>query len=449
MRAALKVRLGAVVSSAVALWMVTAAALAAHEVFPSIADMTQDGARVTFSVETTIEGFVAGIDLAEVANTNEAAQADTYDSLRALSPEEMADRFEAFWPDMAQKITVLADGEPVTPGLVSITVMPEQNLELPRKSTFVFDADMPPGTETVTFGWDRAFGAVVVRQMDVEAPYDGYIDGGDLTDAIVLAGGGQAGPWATFVDYIPTGFDHIVPKGLDHILFVLGLFFLSTHFRPLLWQVTMFTLAHTITLALAALGYVSVPGAIVEPLIAASIVFVAVENIFSRGLSPWRPVVIFGFGLLHGLGFASVLAEFGLPDNAFVPALIGFNIGVEVGQLFVILCAFGLVFLAVRVDRGRPEVTPAIAFYAVLAVAFGALAWITWSAPVARGWMAPLNGEVPLWLFAAPVATLSLLCGLSVLARDRIDAYRRIVAIPASLAIASVGTWWVIERTLL
>lgn len=90
-------------------------------------------------------------------------------------------------------------------------------------------------------------------------------------------------------------------------------------------------------------GLVSVPGEIVEPIIAASIVFVAVENIFTSGLSRWRPIVVFVFGLLHGLGFASVLQEFGLPADKLVPALIGFNIGVELGQLAVIACAFALV----------------------------------------------------------------------------------------------------------
>jgi hypothetical protein len=188
-----------------------------------------------------------------------------------------------------------------------------------------------------------------------------------------LAGGDRLTPWQGFVQYIPVGFDHIVPKGLDHILFVLGLFFLSTRMRPLLVQVSAFTVAHTVTLALGALGYVQVPATIVEPIIAASIVFVAVENIFSQGLSRWRPVIVFCFGLLHGLGFASVLGEFGLPEGAFVPALIGFNVGVELGQLFVIGVAFALVGLWFR---DRPWYRARIAVPASAAIAAVGAWWV-------------------------------------------------------------------------
>ena len=110
--------------------------------------------------------------------------------------------------------------------------------------------------------------------------------------------------------------------------------------RPLLWQVTAFTLAHTVTLALATLQIVTIPASIVEPLIAASIVYVAVENIFDGKVGWVRVAVVFCFGLLHGLGFASVLSDVGLQEGRFVVSLIGFNIGVELGQLSVIAAAF-------------------------------------------------------------------------------------------------------------
>ena len=108
----------------------------------------------------------------------------------------------------------------------------------------------------------------------------------------------------------------------------------------LFWQITLFTLAHSVTLAMASLGIIKISASIVEPLIAASIVYLAIENFYSKALTVRRSVVILCFGLLHGLGFASVLADFGLPIYQFVPALIGFNVGVELGQITVILILF-------------------------------------------------------------------------------------------------------------
>lgn len=323
-----------------AIWITLASPVLAHEVLPAIGDMTYTDGRLEFDIRLNIEGFVAGIDLATTADTNAAPEAATYDTLRALDPASMEARFAAYWPQMAPRITLLADGRAVAPELSDIHVPEVGNIDTPRGSTLRFSAALPLGTDAVQVGWAREYGALVIRQMGVEAPYDGFIEGGALSDPIRIGGGDQAGQAATFFNYIPVGFDHIVPKGLDHILFVLGLFFLSTRLRPLLWQVSAFTLAHTVTLALGALGYVTVPASIVEPIIAASIVYVAVENILTSGLSPWRPFVVFCFGLLHGLGFASVLGAFGLPENAFIPALIGFNVGVELGQLAVIAVAF-------------------------------------------------------------------------------------------------------------
>jgi hypothetical protein len=146
--------------------------------------------------------------------------------------------------------------------------------------------------------------------------------------------------WGIVTLYVRLGFTHILPRGLDHVLFVLGIFLLAVDLKPVLWQVSAFTLAHTITLALTVYGVVWLSPRIVEPLIALSIVYVAVENVFTSKLHAWRPVIVFCFGLLHGMGFAGVLNEIGLPRSEFVPALLSFNLGVECGQLTVILAAF-------------------------------------------------------------------------------------------------------------
>lgn len=142
--------------------------------------------------------------------------------------------------------------------------------------------------------------------------------------------------------YLRLGYQHILPLGLDHILFVLSLFLLSPKLKPVLWQSLTFTIAHSVTLGLAMYNVINVPSRIVEPLIALSIMFVALENIFAKKLRPSRLAVVFVFGLVHGMGFASALSNLGLPSNSYFTSLIMFNAGVELGQLTVILAAFFL-----------------------------------------------------------------------------------------------------------
>jgi hypothetical protein len=147
----------------------------------------------------------------------------------------------------------------------------------------------------------------------------------------------------TAVAYIKLGFQHILPLGLDHILFVVSLFLLSPKLKSIIWQSTAFTIAHSITLGLAMYHVITPPSRIIEPLISLSILFVALQNILSPRLKASRIGIVFLFGLIHGLGFASSLSEMGLPQNAYLTSLISFNIGVELGQLTVILTAFLLV----------------------------------------------------------------------------------------------------------
>lgn len=143
--------------------------------------------------------------------------------------------------------------------------------------------------------------------------------------------------------YLFAGFEHIIPLGLDHILFILCIFFLTPKLKQLIIQASMFTLAHTITLGLAMYGVINPPLDIIEPLIAFSIVLLALENIFFNKVNPYRIVIIFLFGLIHGMGFAGALGEYGMPKYAFASALVSFNIGVELGQLTIIFIMYLLV----------------------------------------------------------------------------------------------------------
>jgi hypothetical protein len=156
---------------------------------------------------------------------------------------------------------------------------------------------------------------------------------------------------SSFVRYLKLGFEHILPGGLDHVLFVICLVLGCRTFRPLLLQLTSFTLAHTLTLGLGTLGFVRLPGHVVEPLIALSIGFVAIENLVRRGHASHRLLVVFAFGLLHGLGFAGALSEVGLSGESLVASLLAFNVGVELGQLTVVAAL--LVLLGLFASRER------------------------------------------------------------------------------------------------
>ena len=143
--------------------------------------------------------------------------------------------------------------------------------------------------------------------------------------------------------YLQIGFTHVIPLGFDHILFILSIFFLNSNIKSVIIQCSVFTLAHSVTLGLTAAGYIAPNAAIIEPLIALSILFTSIENIVHQKINAWRVVIIFLFGLIHGMGFASALKEIGLPQAHFITGLLFFNLGVEAGQVTIILCAYFLI----------------------------------------------------------------------------------------------------------
>jgi HupE / UreJ protein len=179
-------------------------------------------------------------------------------------------------------------------------------------------------------------------------------------------------PWPSQLAlYLRLGFRHIVPEGADHILFVLGLFFLGITWRKLLSQTTVFTIAHATTLFLSTYGIFRLPSRFVEPAIALSIVIIALENVLRPKLGPGRLIIVFAFGLVHGLGFASSLSDVPFPKSDFLIALLGFNFGVDFGQL----CVIALAFLAVGWFRHEPWFRRRVANPCSLAIAAVGLFW--------------------------------------------------------------------------
>ena len=303
--------------------------------------------RVGIEIRTSIEALLTGID-GRYQNTQDAPNSEKYDALRMLGSDELREQFTPFHTTLVGGVNLLADGVSIPLQMGVIDIAPPGYTKVPRASVIRLVGTVPGGSTSLRWYYPPRFGdqAVRVRQVDEErgeyhwSSYQ-WIKDDKLSEPFSLTEV-FAKPtfWSVGSSYLNAGFLHIVPKGLDHVLFILGVFLITMRLRPLLIQITMFTVAHSLTLSLGVLGYVNIPPQVVEPLIALSIAYVAFENLASDRLSRFRLPVIFGFGLLHGLGFASVLAEFGLPEGLYFAALFWFNVGVEFAQIGLLVAAY-------------------------------------------------------------------------------------------------------------
>lgn len=348
---------------------------AAHKLSPPVIDVTfGDGRDVSVGVELNLEAVLAGIG-PEHEETSESPRAGEYDRLRELPPAQLEAAFRTFLPRFLDGIELVFDGRRAGLGLKGLDIPKVGDTRLVRRSHLRFAAALPQDAASFRLAFDRDFGNAVLRihAAGAQEPVTHWLTGGRQSPAFAIARPQEAVSTADAISqYTMLGFTHILPLGVDHILFVLGLFLLSIHLKPVLWQVTAFTLAHTITLALTILGYIALPDTVVEPLIAASIVYIGVENIVTQEIHWHRIIVIFLFGLLHGMGFAGVLHELGLPEGQLATALISFNVGVELGQLAVILLAF----LAIGVwFRNRPWYRRLVVIPFSLLIALVGLYW--------------------------------------------------------------------------
>ncbi len=322
----------------------------ADVVKPALVEINVSSERlINIEVRASIEALLTGIN-AKYKNTKDAPNAAEYDEFRKMPASELQRAFVSFEQPFLQSIFLKTAHQTIPLQVDSVKIPPTGYTKVPRISVIQLTAKLPESADHLQWYYPAKFGdnAVRVKQVD-EANNkwhwsqwqwlrnDEASDMFPLTEIVA-----RQSTLEVIFSYIQIGFEHIVPKGTDHILFILGLFLLSTHLRPLLWQVTMFTIAHTITLGLAMHNVIQLPASVVEPLIALSIAYVGVENVFAKTLHKSRLVLVFLFGLLHGLGFAGVLSDFGMPKGDFAEALISFNVGVELGQLAVISIAYVL-----------------------------------------------------------------------------------------------------------
>lgn len=344
----------------------------AHDIRPAVMDIgfSQNGSDyLDVRLGFTAESYLAGMDVSGLSDTDNSPVADEYNRLRMLPPEQLGALVEQVFPQLAQDIVIALDQQIFAPGsweLQDIIVEDVTNPELIRETQIRFrvpfptpapesspessPASSPDGQAMVNINWPMAMGGLLIRQHgdNSNASYVEFLPVGGQSRGFALGEIYQLSLFDIVQRYIHSGIIHIVPHGLDHILFVIGLLAFSRSGHHLLLQISLFTVAHTLTLAAASLGLITLSPALVEPLIALSIAYIGVENLLrsSPQITPqftlMRGGVVFAFGLLHGLGFASVLADFGLPDTAFLASLISFNIGVELGQLIVVIPLFVL-----------------------------------------------------------------------------------------------------------
>ena len=308
-----------------------------------LAVFTADG---TYQIDVTIDVDALALGVPPTEDSASVAA-----RLRALPPEAFDAAVEQAKRTIGRWVRIRFDGEKQRP----VVSFPHQLTSTPNPIaeptvlgvTARLTGRIPDGAKAFTFGASRTLDAVHLTIVD-EATQSGTKQSGtkqilgvsERSTPYLL---GQAAVPMTSsgvaTQYLRLGFQHILPKGLDHILFVLALFLLTTRVKPLLWQITAFTVAHSVTLALSMYGVVSLPMRLVESLIALSIAYVAIENMLTSELRPWRTAAVFTFGLLHGMGFAEALRSVGLPRGEFVTALVTFNVGVELGQVTVVLAA--------------------------------------------------------------------------------------------------------------
>tara|TARA_B110000305_G_scaffold120621_1_gene135360 strand:+ start:657 stop:1829 length:1173 start_codon:yes stop_codon:yes gene_type:complete len=324
----------------------------AHQLRPAIVNLefTQNSS-VKVHIQTNIESLIAGIDSSH-DDTDDSPQTELYNQLRALSSEQLTREFKLLEESIISQLNLAFDGVKSDLSLVRLDIPVIGNLDKSRLSDLHLLAFIPNPSDSdkpqVTWQYPKKFGNNVAHFYYDQTPQEKtshWLTDGVMSPPFELNAAYTPKPFTQVAtEYTVLGFEHIVPKGIDHILFVLGLFLLSVKLRPLLLQVTAFTLAHSITLGLTIYGVISLSPSVVEPLIALSIVAVGIENMFVKTVKIRRVVVVFLFGLLHGMGFAGVLSQLGLPESDFATALVFFNIGVEAGQLFVIAVAFLCVF---------------------------------------------------------------------------------------------------------
>jgi hypothetical protein len=294
---------------------------------------------------------------------------------RSDNPNVLRAGLLRFLPVLQRAADIRFGERPSAPRVSVLPIVVSRDPSVPTHVVLRYEGEVPNRAGAFTWSWDLVYSTYALSiHTPLTEPRQQWVEASDRSEPFAVDAS-IAAPTTldTVRQYLTLGFTHIVPLGLDHILFVIGMFLLTPRVKPVLTQVTAFTIAHTITLALTMYGLISVSPRIVEPLIALSIAYVAVENLTTTHLRRSRVAIVFAFGLLHGMGFAGVLKELGLPRSQAAFALVSFNVGVELGQLSVILVVYAVI---VSWAKQRPWFRQRFVVPASLAIAVMGMIWL-------------------------------------------------------------------------
>ena len=312
--------------------------LYAHEIKPAVVEFNKIENHINLVLTFNAEAFLANIDASVHKKTKNSSNSKVYDELRLLSNEMLQERVFKSKDQITNSIFIKTTEKPLDLKVVEIDVLEEKDIEKVRFTKIYFKTDNQIIETPITLSTKKIFGSLIFKNFsnidkDSQKPQSLWIKPGNQIEILKETTNFPN----LLISGIWNGILHIIPYGFDHILFVLGLFFFSYKLKPLLIQVTTFTIAHSITLILGGLGYVTISPIIVEAIIAASIIWIGVENLFRKSMNISRIGVIFCFGLLHGLGFASMFKLMGLEGTDYFLNILSFNVGIELGQIITLL----------------------------------------------------------------------------------------------------------------
>jgi len=315
--------------------------LSAHEIKPAIVEFNKVKNQINIVLKFNAEAFLANIDASDYKETINFSNSIKYSELRLLPREILKEKVFESRDQIINSIFIKTSKKQLNLKLVEINVLEEKNIEKVRFTKVYLKTEIKFIETPITFSAKKIFGPLIFKNFsnidkDTDKPQSQWLKPGNQTSNLRIL---QVKNNTTNFSILGiwNGILQIILYGFDHILFILGLFFFSHKLKPLLIQVTTFTIAHSITLIFGGLGYITISPLIIEVIIAASIIWIGFENLFRKKMKVSRLGVIFTFGLIHGLGFASMFKPKGLEGTDYYLNLLSFNIGIELGLLITLL----------------------------------------------------------------------------------------------------------------